>query len=399
VSPLVVFKPRCAVVTDSLQHNQPLQPKPNYLQAYVDPTYKTTVRRITGDVGAAIPTVGGTWGTVSRHNYSKDPVWNADQSRMVLKVVNGVTGILILDGATYEPLFTRTVPSAEFRWHPSLPTVMIYMLASTGETGHWNPTTDSYSAIYTPTGYNSVSMGPFEGNPSNDARWVVANANRISDSKRVAFTIDLLQATKSADLEFVANGVTSIDWASASPSGELIVVNGTITGGDATDATKVFTRAGSLVQFWTEFGRPSHYDLAFDTGGHEVAVGVSKSAPDEGKVIMRRLTDGTVTVLDAGGYASHTSTRNSQRSGWAYVSHSYNGPDWPPFRDELFAVRLDGSGSIERIANLHGTNAGDTSAPVCVPSPDGKRVIFASNWENGAGAVQAYIADVRAICP
>jgi Tol biopolymer transport system component len=39
------------------------------------------------------------------------------------------------------------------------------------------------------------------------------------------------------------------------------------------------------------------------------------------------------------------------------------------------------------------------SAPFPTASPDGKRVVFASNWMSSGRPVQAYIVDVRNICP
>jgi hypothetical protein len=215
--------------------------------------------------------------------------------------------------------------------------------------------------------------------------------------------VDLAGPTKYPDLDLAAQGVTDLDWVSISASGTYLVVNGTITGCTTVsgycDASKVFTRNGAAVgPFWSEYGRPSHYDLTLDAAGADVAVGVAKSAPNEGKVIMRRLSDGLVTALNAGGYSQHHSARNLARPGWAYVSHPYNGPNWPPFRNEVFAVKLDGSQQIERIAHLHATTPTYESQPQVVPSPDGKRVIFASNWDVSSGPVQAYVADVRSMC-
>jgi hypothetical protein len=51
------------------------------------------------------------------------------------------------------------------------------------------------------------------------------------------------------------------------------------------------------------------------------------------------------------------------------------------FDDEVVAVKIDGSKAVERLAHMHGAFNGcyrcETHA---VPSRDGQRVIFASNW-------------------
>ena len=58
-------------------------------------------------------------------------------------------------------------------------------------------------------------------------------------------------------------------------------------------------------------------------------------------------------------------------------------------------VRRASTENFERIAHLHATTPTYESQPQVVPSPDGKRVIFASNWDVSTGPIQAYVADVR----
>jgi hypothetical protein len=76
---------------------------------------------------------------------------------------------------------------------------------------------------------------------------------------------------------------------------------------------------------------------------------------------------------------------------------SYN--FYPPCTNEIDAVRLDGS-RVERICNIRDNNQvflGDSylaESHGC-PSPDGLRVIFASDWNKGAYPVQAYVVDYR----
>ena len=391
----------CTLISDSLERAQPSVAKPGYMQPFIDPVYGTLVTRITGDPGTPIPTVGGVWGNKARHGYSKDPVWNADQSLLVLKQVDGVSGFLFLDGNTYKPLFNRVSPGGEVRWHPSIADAMVYLTYGC-EFGHWNVRTNVRSPLVTPAGYTDCYMGPWEGNVSSDGGKVAAYARRASDGRFVAFVVDLGQRIKYPDLDLASVGVTNLDWVSVSATGRYLVVTGTITGcrtvGGYCDATKVFTLQGAPVgPFWVEYGVPSHYDLGINALGEDVAVGVSKSAPTEGKVVMRRLTDGQVTPLTVGGYATHTSTRGAR--GWAYVSHPYNGPYWPPFRNETFAVKLDGTLTLERFANLHATLPTEAAHPTVTPSPDGKRVIFASNWSSATGTpVQAYVIDARGLC-
>jgi hypothetical protein len=346
----------------------------------------------------------GTWGDVNTHNYSKDPAWSADERLLVLKRVKSLGTTLYLDGQTYRPLFARSAPAgtAETRWHPTIPDEMV-IVGTDATVRRWNARTNAVTAtLFAAPGYAAADWS-YEGDLSTDARYVAIRATRSADGKRVGFRADLVTGAKGPDIDFAAEGIFNPDAVSVSAKGTYIMATGGITGGTpccggAYDAHKVFDAAtGRLVQFWSEYGRPSHYDHAVDAFGNEVAVGVDKSPANPGRVVMRRLADGAVTVLTKGGFAGHTSARNAARPGWAYVSHSYNGPNWPPYRDEVFAVRLDGSQAIERYGNLHGLNSGDYDAEAhAVPAPDGRRVLFASEWGSaGARPVHAYGADAR----
>ncbi len=380
------------LITDAAVKPFPDVAKPGYLQSYVDPVFGTTVARITGDPGTAIPNVGGTWPKIARHHYSKDAAWNADQTLIVL--TKGLDSMYFLDGESYEVLFRRAGPGGEARWHPSLPNVMIYV-AGNGEIGHWDVRTNSKKVLYKARGYSRCQFGPFEGNASKSGSRLAVAAKR-TDGREVAFAVRLGPggARKYADIDLASNGVTSLDWASISASGKYVVVNGTIGGHD--DATQVFKLSGRKVgSAWSACGVPSHYDLTYDASGLEVAVGVAKSGPHDGRVIMRGLLTGAITVLNSGGYADHTSARNSQRPGWAYVTTNYAGPNYPPFRNEVFAVKLDGSRAVQRFANVRSTAAVYESESHAVPSPDGKRMIFASDWMDRTGPIQAYVVDIR----
>src|SRR5206468_8077147 len=78
-------------------------------------------------------------------------------------------------------------------------------------------------------------------------------------------------------------------------------------------------------------------------------------------------------------FASHISTRNVNRPGWAYVD--YYVEDGKRFSAEVIAVKLDGSQAVQRFAHEHSAFSGCYRCePHASPSPDGRRIIFASNW-------------------
>lgn len=368
----------------------PEMPRPDYLHSYVDPTFGAKVTRITGEAGTAIPNLNGQWSDVARHLYSKNAAWNSDQSLLLLGRHHGYPSLIFLDGSTYQPLFGHNAsPGTEIRWHPQKPDNMVYV--GDNSIGLWNVRQNTTQTIATFPGYSDFHIGPWEGNLSQDGSRIVLVGEK--QEKPVAFAYDLTTNHKYSDL--FLNDLKA-DWVSIAASGKYIVLNGHINGKSG-DQTQVYDLEGHAIgELWAEYGRPSHYDLAVDKNGDDVAVGVSKSKPDDGRIIKRRLSDGKVTVLTPGGYASHTSTRNNMRLGWAFVTYQHRGPTWPPFWNEVIAVKLDGSGTIERIAHLHTTNTDYLSEAVAVPSPDGQRVLWASNWNAASGRpIAAYVANMK----
>ncbi len=374
-----------ATVTDSELKPLSEMSAPGYLQSYIDPVFGSKITRITGEAGDPIQGIDRIrWPEIARHGYSKRPAWNADGSLLLLERCGG----LVLDGNTYRPLFIPERPG-DCRWHPTKPDRMVF--ASDRTIGTFDVRTGAKEVIGRFPEYSRLLIGPGEGNLSADGNRVAVAG--IRDGRLVGFVYDLQRQMQYSDIDFCRVGLTVksdgvpayMDWISISAGGEFVVINGRMdapvdNGREGLDRTLVLNLKGQPVtEMWTEYGRPSHYDMTVDEAGDEVAVGVSKSRPDQGRVIKRRLRDGQVTVLTPGGYASHISTRNTQRPGWAYVTYQARG-ERGPYRDEIVAVRLDGSMRVERLAHLHTRKTDYVTEAHGVPSPDGRKALWATNW-------------------
>ncbi len=364
--------------------------KPGYLQEVTDPTFNSKITRVSGNPGNSIPNVGGTWRDVSRHGYSVRQPWNADESIIYLdrhKDLNGNWGAsLFLDGETYEVISTVSQPSAnESRWHPTNPNVRL--LLTDNAVKSWNVNTNQTTTLMSFSGYSNTSMG-YTGNWSDDGNKIAMYANRNSDGKQVIFAVDTQNNIKYPDKDLSGVG---IDYVSISPLGNYIMVNANF--GQGSDRTKIYDLNGNQVgPYWSEYGRPSHFDLAIDQNGDEVAVGVDKSV-NEGRVIKRRLSDGQATALTTGGWAIHSSARCINRPGWVFASTS-QASGWGPYFTEIIAVKLDGT-RVERVAQTRNAFGNYENQSQPCPSPSGSRVFFASDWGSGNVPVQAYVADFR----
>jgi len=410
--------------------------KPGYLTTFVDPVFGSTVERVGNGVGSSTSPLSGTWGTIARHVYSKQQPWNSDGTLLVIENHGGGGSPtpMILDGTTYLPKY-GPCPSYnyyDYRWNPSPAhpneqinvdpsgtELMWFDVVSCTKTRSWAlPITVNYG------------IGSGEGNPSNDGRFVALGNNTGM------FVVDMdpqppyapypnvrigpVYTYPPESLTTSAPGTWTVDNLSISPSGRYVDVKfGSPDDCGSYDMHRIFevdpntlalkphNMATASLRCCSFQSRPNgwiyplkHADMALDPfdDNEDVIVG-GRSCPNAtfGHVVKVRLRDGLVTPLTDGVNESsvyHVSTRNIDRPGWAYVSwFKENGRC---YSDEIVAISLDGSGSVERLCHMH------TAASSCyrceahpVPSRDGVRVIFASNWAEDCGSACGDGTDIK----
>lgn len=349
---------------------------PPYLERFTN-EYGYTVVRVT-DPGEPILNLGGTWPDVARHHYNTDQAWSADHG--LLKIDKGVSGAVYLDGRNYQPLYHRDPPSHN-RWHPTQPDTEVW--ADGDSVGTYNPRTDTVEVLQRFDGYSALDIGPSKGYLSNDGRMVALVALNPS-GEQVAFAYDLQSATKYADIP-LPNPFGS---ATISPLGDLLIAHGGWTTSAHDDQTQVYGLDGSLIQFWEEKHRPGHADVIADSQGRQWLVGRSKDDPDKYALIKRDLETGEVFVLEGNG-PGHTSARNI--SGDEVVYGTYSDDTSADYVDLIVRHGLDGSAEVLAKANRY--DSGYESEGHASASPDGSRVVFASNWGDGSNAIAAFVVE------
>ena len=409
----------------------PARPRPGYLERTREASTGATLVRIAGDEGAAIPGVrGGVWGGDARHAYSKQEPWNADGSLLLLQNRDGGTPArLLLDGRTYVPRPRACDDGVlwDYRWHPdpAHATILVNVDKAGRELSWFDVTTCKKVRAWTlPVTVDGIGSG--EGNVSNDGRFVALG------NDDVAFVVDMEAPSGPAKsgprLALVPCDVEPDDPAgncrignlSISPSGRYVDVKFAGKGDEAKDLHRIFAvdaktlaltpqrMAASSARCGSFAGRTDgwifplkHADMTLDPsdGNADVLVG-GRSCPGSklGRVVKVRLRDGKVTALtDPKGEASvsHVSTRNLRRPGWAYVS--YFAGKGKRFDGEIVALALDGSGKVERLGFGRSKSSGCYRCEVHpVPSPDGRRVLFASNWAVDCGGRCGDDEDIKA---
>lgn len=426
----------------------PAVPKPAYRGVGLDPVFGTRVSRVTNDPGQPVGTAPGVWGADARHVYSKQQPWNADGTLLTLenRAGDASSSPLILDGETYAPRFTPcgAYGAYDYRWHPSPAhareqinvnsagtELMWFDVENCVKTRSW---VLPFAADY--------GIGSGEGNVSADGRYVV-----ISDASRMV-VVDMDPRAPNApaypfkrigpvytlppcSLEVGAPTTCPIGNISISPSGRYIDVKYAAVGAACDtlcDMHRIFEVDSALIirphrmataslRCGSFAARPNgwvfplkHADMASDPfdGDEDVLIG-GRACPGSnlGRVVKVRLRDGLVTALtdptNEAGY-SHGSARATGRPGWFYVTYSRD-PAYAArrFWGELVAVKLDGSRSVQRFAHYHSTAATYRGQAHAVPSPDGRRILFASDWAEfcGAGCGSAsvfggFVIDARA---
>jgi hypothetical protein len=388
------------VTTDISKRPQLVMDLPGYLQPVTDPSLGNMLMRISD------PSVFGGYRTSNtglkmiKHHYAKDSVWNADESLIFLE--NAKYDGALLDGRTYK--FLRYLPRSGFNmekvWSNIDPNIMYGVRSGSAALGTLNVRTGARTIIANFPQYSWLSLGSFEGNISDDDGLVCLMGQRGTDLDIISYNIAKKAISGKITL---ANAYQDkqIDFCTATPSGKYIAVGfskGTVFGYQD-DSLVIFD---AKMNYARQIAGKTHVDFTYDMSGDEVVVGNTSSTGDIWHQFIHStsLSDGKTTVQLPPGTVNnptHTSCRATRRPGWCYFSEYANTDASHPVSyyneyfnyNEVFAVKLDGSGTIERIAKAHhvtdpsfdsDTNDAYNRSAMAVPSRHGDRVIFASDW-------------------
>jgi hypothetical protein len=152
-----------------------------------------------------------------------------------------------------------------------------------------------------------------------------------------------------------------------------------------------------------------HMDFGIDAFGNEVLFFIERKYEANDKIGQTWRLDGSMgsqtidQFKDMIGWSFHISITNTRRPGWAIITsagapnpEAYN---WAPMWNHIFAVKLDGSGQIAPIANLHHANAPMTVNEYNRNSFGASNrsmtaVIWGGTWDDAdkAGPVHSYVA-------
>jgi hypothetical protein len=336
-----------------------------------------------------------------------------------------------LDGNTYSIVRpTNTFTPGAARWSHSDPNKLYKPDGSQFREYTINPnnTTQTYTVLRTFTGYYALTIGAAEGNLSIDDRYVslmARGSNTPSDAAYddlwvIVYDIqeDVIKSVTPFYDKYVADPGTvpipdrvGIDWATMSQSGKYIVMRWRGSAAARYKGIEVYKLPaidGDPLVFQRQLTPVgTHGDLGYDTAGNEVwactesdganypGVAVSTYRLDNGAQTTQLLEGGSGSPFQPG----HISCQNYRRPGWVYVTLNTNNTV-PPINPaqtmkEVFALRLDGSGTVQRFAWTYNNHYNYDSETHGVPNPDGTKIMFASNWGGSSSSsnVYSYVAE------
>jgi len=379
--------------------------KPAYLDHYTDLEFGNKVTRIKdmeNQSGNAKP-------------YPKTQVWNADSSLIMLgyRLYNA-------DNFSESPLTSNTHirgSLSEMKWSSYEPNTFygidgradrfVFMKATIDVENNTIDYKDMPNATFMKSEYDELKLGKYEGNMDHHDNYAVfsgrkKNTNRVTlmvyhlkdnynstyNSLEYNKTLPLKWYVEDEDGNFTTSSSNTnqmFDWASMSPLGNYVIVNYRSKKGDDEQESSIEQYYKNLnhVRRLAEHG--NHGDLGIDANGKEVYVqfGFGQLNGVSNNGIWMYPLDGSprVQLLPDKYNGGHVSCRNYQRPGWCYLNTRYlwNGNGVR----EAFSLKLDGSETVQRFAQTHSSkqNAGCSQVNV---SPDGTKVLFASDWNVGS---------------
>ncbi len=383
--------------------------QPSVGTLFTDPKFGTTVIRLTN------ARTSGLAGIVP--NYSKRQAWNSDESLMMLSDY-GNGNVRLYNGSTYQFISNLyDVSGEDIFWSPTDPDLIYYNRDSVLYS--YQISNNQITQIHAFTQYTFANTRG-EGNMSNDGRYYAICGQNYNYSTGEVKMSDILVYDLQTDSVIstlaLPDSLAGFDWVSISPLGNYVVVDYADEDTGRFHGVEVYDR--NLNFIWQKPVGAGHSDLGIDANNEEILVMDKYDADVDSTFIMKyRLSDGQETKLIGISplFDLHTSCRNQLRREWCFIStFDYTGRltddslSWLPFEDEVFALKLDGSRNVQRIAHHHSKRYSPTTPdsdhsvyaaePHATISRNGDRILFGSNWRLNVEqdtSVDTYIVDFR----
>jgi hypothetical protein len=392
---------------------------PDYLETLLDPIYCVEITRITDNEGGGeVPGESGRrWDdrvTPHRHAYGSFQDWNADGSILSLTV-----GGLKLDVTDDYRSLDLGSPSGLFYWSPTEPH-QVYDTTD-GQVRIWDIVTREVLTLVDLDGYSDLEFNVRSG-PSLDGELVSMRAERW-DGEIVALVVrqatgEILHEVLFSDYDFGGESdfCTPLPEykrrrAFLSPDGLHLLISGCNhvldSYRDQFHWFEVGSAAGEYEDGYVGEVEPNeniecpsgHGDFGVDSAGRGRFFGVCKAGPGAVSAeyayttIALDIPSGDIeSILEL--EFSHASGRNVDMPGYGF------GSTWGEGQGHIMRFSLDGPTDPDYLVwTYHPLPASSTdywATTQALPSRDGTKVVFASDW---SGTTEAYVADLTPTMP
>jgi len=379
-------------INDLTPHPMQEKDKPGYLDTIIDPSFGTTIRRITnaGDAGVIVPM------------YSTIQAWNADESMMIL--YNQTLGVhQLLNGMDYtyiRDLDDVTPYDIEgLYWSFSDPDLLFYLEKGTGALIKYVISSQSKEILANLDSLTADCNGSYSmGNDVHMSSW---------DSDVFGFRCnnDAAYYYKVSEDTVVRFEIADIAYAAPmpGPSGETFYHNRNVYD---RDGQKTFTLNQSSVEHSSlgqlANGNDAYFAIAFAEGPNGGCIGDVIAHDLETGVCIPIISESQgYDYPQSGTHISAVAHKNTE-GGWLTASMMGYDKDGQSLLDqEIIIARADEDSVIVcRIAH-HRSDEDQFDywgEPHATISPSGTRVLFASDWsglEDGR-SVDSYVVELPA---
>lgn len=376
-------------VNDTANHPMQALAKPNYLDTVTDPSFGTTIRRIT-DAGT---------GNVIVPMYSTIQAWNANESLMIV-YDQSASNHRLLNGTDYT--FVRTLTDInpkdleQIFWDFSDPDFFYYPEKTTNDFIKYNVLTQAKQTLFN---FNTISNYTGSIAMGNDIQMMSWDNDVLSfrcgnDS---AFSYKISTAT------IQKINLTSVQYIAPMPAP---------SGTNFYHSTKVYNAAGNLSHNLNESsgehsclgqltnGNDAHFAIAFAQGPLGGCIG---------DIIAHDLTTGNCFPIisqsqgyyypQSGTHISSLAHKNTE-GGWMAASMMGYDKDGQSLLDQELIIAKADQGNIKvcRIGH-HRSDEDDWNywgEPHAVISPSGTRVLYASDWSGAddGKSIDCYVVEL-----
>jgi lysophospholipase L1-like esterase len=352
---------------------------PAYLHSYQEPLYDSTVTRISNRAVQS----------GNAHPYPKQgSAWNSDMTliRMQYRLYDATTmqelplTAALNNSQAYALLGSPASGSADIRWSKSDPDLM-YVLDSSQKfvevrlNAARTDTTITTLIDLSTKGYDTVTTGNHEGNLDYNDDYVVFAAKKDADENVYALLYNLHQNDVTWT-KIVPHGLWDkagsdpdyFDWITITPLADSILLSA---------SNHIYLYDSNLANERVLENEASHGDIGIDINGDQIYVQFIFSG-EQGIWSYNLNTLQKTKLLPSKYNGGHISCRNYNYAGWCYINASEEN------YKEVFALKLDGgSSTVRRFAQTHVSHENRGATQVNV-SPDGSRVLFATDWGEGS---------------